>query len=859
MYLPFALAALLALTGLTGPAAWTHDGPTAAQSALARSGDSVPLAQGSAIAAKPSAQESTAPDGLAVEKIDIVVPPVAPGEPATTTAPPAVQSAPDEVVADQLVAPARVESEVVQTAGFQTMGMTWPEGAAVDGLGGQVRTKTDGQWSGWADLVPSDDAPDAGSSDATHAVRGGTDSVWIGDADAVQLAFAATPQGGPDGLSLALIGSDEKAAPANDAVVGSAATGKATVHSASYASGRVAAATVPAVIPRAQWGAPAQVCTPDVASKLIGAAVHHTADQNDYSTVAEAMQRIRNDAAYHINSRGWCDIGYNFVVDKWGNIYEGRANSMNAPVVGVHAGGFNTGTVGVAMLGTYDSAPSAATQQAVAQIIGWRLGQYDVDPSGSMLYATGEGENSRFANETVSLPRVFGHRDVAFTACPGQGGWNALPTIRAIASEVARTTPRLNYPPIGNVDSIVTSSTGLTVSGWALDPDTSASNQAHIYIDGVGVAIIANLSRPDVAAVYGKGDKHGFTHTRALSKGEHAICVYSIDLGGGPNTVLTCRTITVGPPVLRNPPIGSLDVVSVSNTAITLSGWSLDPDTTGKNEVNVYIDGIGASLWADDSRPDVGRAFGRGDLHGFTYSAPATPGRHDLCVYALNTGLGANLTLGCRTVVVPDQLPIGAVDSVVTSNSGIYVSGWTLDRDFSGSNQAHVYIDGIGVALVADQSRPDVGAAFGRGNLHGFSRMFPVAPGAHAVCIFAINTSLGANVTLTCRNVLVPDRAPIGVVDSIVATRGTLTFAGWTLDPDTSASNQAHIYIDGVGVALIADQTRPDVAAAFNLGSKHGFTYTAHVAAGTRSVCVYGINTVAGPNTVLTCRNVLVP
>ena len=191
----------------------------------------------------------------------------------------------------------------------------------------------------------------------------------------------------------------------------------------------------PPVISRAAWGAPAQGCKPGVASTLVGATLHHTADPNTYSTVAQAKQQIRNDAVYHISSLGWCDLGYNFVVDKWGNIYEGRAGSLTQAVIGAHAGGFNTGTVGVAMLGTYNAAPSAATQRSVAQIIGWRLGAYGVNPNTSMTYHTGDGGvGVKFKNQNVALPRVFGHRDVWFTACPGNGGYAALPNIRAMAS-----------------------------------------------------------------------------------------------------------------------------------------------------------------------------------------------------------------------------------------------------------------------------------------------------------------------------------------------------------------------------------------------------------------------------------------
>ena len=151
----------------------------------------------------------------------------------------------------------------------------------------------------------------------------------IGNADAVQLAFTATAKGGPKGLSLALIGSAEKPTSAGSPVARSTrvrAAGPA-IQTAAFSTALVQAVAAPTVITRAQWGAPAQACTPDVASTLVGAVVHHTADPNTYSTVAQAEQQIRNDAVYHINGLGWCDIGYNFVVDKWGNIYEGRANS----------------------------------------------------------------------------------------------------------------------------------------------------------------------------------------------------------------------------------------------------------------------------------------------------------------------------------------------------------------------------------------------------------------------------------------------------------------------------------------------------------------------------------------------------
>jgi len=361
------------------------------------------------------------------------------------------------VVADsQAAASDRVETDPIDVTDTQMLGVTWPTSSDVtaQALDPQVRTLENGRWSDWSPM-DSDNAPDAGTPDAQHE-RGGTDSVWIGGADAVQLSFAATAAGGPADMRLALVkGADSTGTDSTGAVISPASmpgggtpvwdavasgSGSGTVTAVSAVAAISTAATtvaVPTVISRAAWGARAPACAADVASTLVGAVVHHTADPNTYSTVDEAMARIRADQAYHIDGRGWCDTGYNFIVDKWGNIYEGRANSLTEAIIGVHAGGFNTGTVGVAMLGTYDSTPPAAMVASVAQIIGWRLGAYGIDPTGTMQYKTGVGENSRFKNQTVTLPRVFGHRDVAYTDCPGNGGYAALGTIRQAAKTTA--------------------------------------------------------------------------------------------------------------------------------------------------------------------------------------------------------------------------------------------------------------------------------------------------------------------------------------------------------------------------------------------------------------------------------------
>ncbi|MFD6167188.1 DUF4214 domain-containing protein [Oerskovia sp. NPDC060287] len=344
------------------------------------------------------------------------------------------------VVVDQPDVEERTASGVVTTDGFQTVAVSWTGEPGSDAPALQVRTRAGEEWSDWSDLETSDDGPDAGTADALQEQRSGTDALWVGEADAVQLGVVGQ-DALPADLRLSLISSPESGDETGAAdASGASSTQKAVIEDAAYrgTAPRTVLAAAPAVnvITRAQWGARAEACTPDVAQRLVAAVVHHTAGSNNYSTAAQAMQMIRNDQAYHIGTRGWCDLGYNFVVDKWGNIYEGRAGSLERPVIGVHAGGFNTSTVGISMLGDYSTVtPSAATVDAVSRLASIRLAAYGINPQGSVSYTTGGGENSRYpAGSTAVLPTIFAHRDTAFTACPGQAGYNQMGTIRAIAS-----------------------------------------------------------------------------------------------------------------------------------------------------------------------------------------------------------------------------------------------------------------------------------------------------------------------------------------------------------------------------------------------------------------------------------------
>jgi hypothetical protein len=102
-------------------------------------------------------------------------------------------------------------------------------------------------------------------------------------------------------------------------------------------------------------------------------------------------------------------------------------------------------------------------------------------------------------------------------------------------------------------------------------------------------------------------------------------------------------------------PFGQLDSTSTGPSTVTASGWAIDPDTSSPIMVQMYVDGLANSLtWADQPRPDVGAVYPQaGPNHGYSATMSTTPGRHTVCLYAINTGPGTSRQLGCRTLTVP--------------------------------------------------------------------------------------------------------------------------------------------------------------------------------------------------------------
>jgi hypothetical protein len=208
---------------------------------------------------------------------------------------------------------------------------------------------------------------------------------------------------------------------------------------------RLLIANAPPIIPRFSWGANESIrrAPPRYASAIHFAVVHHTAGTNNY-TEAESAAIVRGIEIYHVQGNGWDDIGYNLLVDKYGQVFEGRYGGVDRPVIGAHAEGFNTGSVGIAVIGDYTSARlPAAAKTALEETLAWRLDLAHVDPLSTFQWLS--GGNPRFPSGVpVFLRAIAGHRDTGYTDCPGNALYSELPQI---AKEVAALGGPKIYAP----------------------------------------------------------------------------------------------------------------------------------------------------------------------------------------------------------------------------------------------------------------------------------------------------------------------------------------------------------------------------------------------------------------------------
>ena len=293
----------------------------------------------------------------------------------------------------------------IKTKPFRLVAVTWI--SAESDVVAWIRSRNAGTWSQWYELPGSDaHAPDPGAVEADE-VRDGTDPLLVAESDAVQVRVATADGTVPDGLRLDLV--DPGESPADQSA------------GAPSGSAAVAAPSRPVILSRAQWGADESLREPGPPEygAVRGAFVHHTVNANTY-TAADVPAIIRGIYAYHVKSRGWRDIGYNFLVDRFGRIWEGRFGGVDRPVIGAHTAGYNDVAFAMSAIGTYTAkVPEPELITAYQRLFAWKFAIHGVDPRTMVNY---HGE---------LWPAVAGHRDAKNTECPGDALYARLPTIRA--------------------------------------------------------------------------------------------------------------------------------------------------------------------------------------------------------------------------------------------------------------------------------------------------------------------------------------------------------------------------------------------------------------------------------------------
>jgi hypothetical protein len=334
---------------------------------------------------------------------------------------PAVAVAAPSVVARDL--PSRSGLVAQAPNAFDLVGLHWRGSGVI-----RFRTqRADGTWSRWQLSAPeADDLPDRGTAEAKRS-RGWHlgNPFWVGRSERIQYRlggrvkqlrafFVRSPLLG---------GTPQQVKPFT--------------------------ANAPPIITRAEWGANESIRRnrkkgPKIADNVHIAIVHHTAGTNNY-TRAQSAAIVRGIELYHVKGNGWDDIGYNFLVDKYGQIFEGRYGGMQKAVVGAHALGFNFGAVGVALLGNYNGAGvTAAARASLVNLLAWRLDVAHLDPLSHVTrVSTGNPEYGK--GTPVALRAISGHRDTYPTSCPGNNLYAQLPSI---ARQVAATGLPKIYSPI---------------------------------------------------------------------------------------------------------------------------------------------------------------------------------------------------------------------------------------------------------------------------------------------------------------------------------------------------------------------------------------------------------------------------
>jgi hypothetical protein len=387
--------------------------------------------------------------------------------------------------------------------------------------GVEVRARgLDGRWSEWLPLQKG------------HADGHLSDPVWTGPADAFELRSRRPLHG----ARVLLV---DAGRPARASAL-------------RFVDAQLpAAAGQPPIIARSSWATAA--CRPRVPA-IFGsvslAFVHHTVSSNRYRP-SQSAAMVRSICLFHKYGNGWNDIGYNFVVDRFGQVFEARAGGIDESIVGAQAGGYNVYSTGVALLGNFiGSGPPRRTFDALARLLAWKLSVHGVALPGSVtvqVTRTGAPYSRYRAGARVRLNRVSGHRDADATTCPGAGMYRQLPRLRQAIQRLAPAVSWLTAQPLGSAPGAVTvggalSFAGVPIPGASVEVQRRSTTRGPLTLgiattdaNGAWAATVPLSRDAELRGVY-RGD---LDHPAVVSPGFFA--------GVPPQIVLTAATTEATP------------------------------------------------------------------------------------------------------------------------------------------------------------------------------------------------------------------------------------------------------------------------------------------------------------------------
>ncbi|WP_405597696.1 MULTISPECIES: N-acetylmuramoyl-L-alanine amidase [unclassified Streptomyces] len=625
-----------------------------------------------------------------------------------------------------------------QTKQFSMLGVSWT--GATKRLHGsaQVRTRSleTGAWTAWKDLEANVDpleSPEAGAE-----TRGASEPLWVGPSDGVQVQVVrkngSTNSGLPKGLQVNLVDpgvattAEMKAKPAayvapavsdsasptdsvtptdsaspSDSAAPSAPASPSSAPSASASPSATIPTAPPSTVPeppitsRAGWGADESLSpdpseyNPDVKAVF----VHHSDGTNDYSC-ADSASIVRGIYAYHTQTNGWNDIGYNFLVDKCGTIFEGRKGGVDRPVLGAHTYGWNRESAGIAVLGDHTSTGATnAALASVARIAAWKLGQYNADPVSTVKLTAGATQTNYFgtsftAGSQYTFNRISAHRDGYNTQCPGSSLYGQLPTIRAWASGPVQDLKVTSLSGAGQSGSTYYTKGAITAK-WSTTTPGSLISKFELLVDGKAVATAS-----------GTATSVGTT----LALGTHTVAVRAVHQSGKTTTTPALNVVAeTTAPTFTTAPKLSLRTGTVNTSAVPVTlGWKATDNTVLKSvSLLTPTTATFGPTTASSSRTAASGTASTWSMKAYDYAGNTRTSSASFTPVILQetsaTKSGTWTSRSSTSYLGGKSYSSGSKAASLTWTFTGRSASWVASRA-SSSGQAYVYVDGVKVSTV---------------------------------------------------------------------------------------------------------------------------------------------------------------